>query len=95
MSLSALAAAGIAAAASAAAGGIQAATGAQASALSYRRQRELLKYQTELNRENWRMQNAYNTDVAQVARRRAAGLNAVTIDGTSNAGNVCCYSWFC
>lgn len=88
MSLSALAAAGIAAAASAAAGGIQAATGAQASALSYKRQRELLKYQTELNRENWRMQNAYNTDVAQVARRRAAGLNAVTIDGTSNAGTM-------
>lgn len=88
MSLSALAAAGLAAAASAAAGGIQAATGAQASALSYKRQRELLAYQTELNRENWRMQNAYNTDVAQVARRRAAGLNAVTIDGSSNAGTM-------
>lgn len=88
MSLSALAAAGIAAAASAAAGGIQAAAGAQASSLSYKRQRELLAYQTELNRENWRMQNAYNTDVAQVARRRAAGLNAVTIDGGSNAGTM-------
>lgn len=88
MSLSALAAAGLAAAASAAAGGIQAAAGAQASALSYKRQRELLAYQTELNRENWRMQNAYNTDAAQVARRRAAGLNAVTIDGSSNAGTM-------
>ena len=88
MPLSALAAAGIAAAASAAAGGIQAATGAQASSLSYKRQRELLAYQTELNRENWRMQNAYNTDVAQVGRRRAAGLNAVTIDGASNAGTM-------
>lgn len=88
MPLSALAAAGIAAAASAAAGGIQAAAGAQASSLSYRRQRELLAYQTALNRENWRMQNAYNTDVAQVARRRAAGLNAVTIDGSSNAGTM-------
>lgn len=88
MSLSALAAAGIAAAASAAAGGIQAATGAQASSLSYKRQRELLEYQNQLNRENWRMQNAYNTDVAQVGRRRAAGLNAVTIDGASNAGTM-------
>lgn len=88
MSISALAALGIAAAASTAAGGIQAAAGAQASALSYKRQRELLAYQTELNRENWRMQNAYNTDVAQVARRRAAGLNAVTIDGASNAGTM-------
>lgn len=88
MPLSALAAAGIAAAASAAAGGIHAAAGAQASSLSYKRQRELLAYQTELNRENWRMQNAYNTDVAQVGRRRAAGLNAVTIDGASNAGTI-------
>lgn len=88
MSLTALGAAGIAAATSAAAGGIQAALGAQASSLSYKRQRELLAYQTELNRENWRMQNAYNTDVAQVGRRRAAGLNAVTIDGASNAGTI-------
>lgn len=88
MSISALAAAGIAAAASATAGGIQAAAGAQASALSYKRQRQLLEYQTQLNRENWMMQNAYNTDTAQVNRRRAAGLNPVTIDGSSNAGTM-------
>lgn len=88
MALSALAAAGIAAAASAAAGGIQAAAGAQATKLSYKRQRELLKYQTDLNRENWQMQNEYNTDTAQVNRRRAAGLNPVTIDGSSNAGTI-------
>lgn len=51
-------------------------------------QQKLWKVQNKMNIENWQMQNEYNSDVSQVARRRAAGLNPVTVDGTSNAGTI-------
>ncbi|UCS96097.1 MAG: DNA pilot protein [Microviridae sp.] len=56
--------------------------------LAYERSRILMNEQNQMNIDNWRMENAYNSDVAQVARRRAAGLNPVTIDGGSNAGQI-------
>lgn len=46
--------------------------------------KDAIKYQNELNRENWEMQNAYNTPSAQMARYKEAGLNPNLIYGQSN-----------
>lgn len=54
-----------------------------------RRQQEILMHRTnDVNRANWDVQNAYNSDMMQVSRRKAAGLNPVTVDGMSNAGTM-------
>lgn len=42
---------------------------------AHRRQKETIKYQNDLQRENWHMQNAYNNPVQQRKRLAAAGLN--------------------
>lgn len=42
---------------------------------AYRKQKRLMQYQNDLSRENWRMQNAYNTPKAQMERLASAGLN--------------------
>nr|UCS96054.1 MAG: DNA pilot protein [Microviridae sp.] len=56
--------------------------------LAYQRSIDLMNRQNQLNLQNWQMENRYNSDTSQVLRRRAAGLNPVTIDGTSNAGQM-------
>ncbi|WP_295937580.1 hypothetical protein [uncultured Alistipes sp.] len=55
---------------------------------AYKQQSKLMKEQNAINVKNWHTQNAYNSDQAQVSRRKAAGLNPVTIDGMSNAGTM-------
>lgn len=57
-----------------------------------KRQFEMNKYmaewQNQVNKENWRMQNAYNSPSAQMERLRQAGLNPNLVTGTSNqSGN--------
>lgn len=42
-----------------------------------------MKYQARLNREQWELQNEYNTPSAQIERLKAAGLNPNLIYGTS------------
>ncbi|UCS96065.1 MAG: DNA pilot protein [Microviridae sp.] len=56
--------------------------------LAYQRSIDLMNRQNQMNIDNWQMENRYNSDISQVLRRRAAGLNPVTIDGTSNAGQM-------
>lgn len=46
--------------------------------------RKAIEYQNDLNRENWALQNAYNTPSAQMARYKEAGLNPNLIYGQSN-----------
>lgn len=38
-------------------------------------QMEMAKWQNDINRENWQMQNEYNSPAAQMARLQEAGLN--------------------
>lgn len=38
-------------------------------------QMEMAKWQNDINRENWRLQNEYNSPAAQMARLQEAGLN--------------------
>ncbi len=56
----------------------------RANRVAYDRQRALLHEQANINRENWAMQNAYNTPAAQMGRYRAAGLNPNLIYNQSN-----------
>lgn len=42
---------------------------------AHARAKEIMKYQNDLNRENWSMNNAYNTPARQRERLAAAGLN--------------------
>lgn len=46
--------------------------------------KDAIKFQNQLARENWEMQNAYNTPSAQMARYKDAGLNPNLIYGQSN-----------
>lgn len=64
-----------------------------ASDLNYRQSRKLMAYQTELNRENWNLQNAYNEEIynkysspsAMVKQYKDAGLNPAALAGGSSA----------
>lgn len=53
---------------------------------------KMMEYQTAIARENWNMENAYNTPQAQAARLLAAGINptlAMAGDGSiGQAGNI-------
>lgn len=50
--------------------------------------KDLAKYQFDLNMQAWHQQNQYNSPAAQVARLQAAGLNPQLAYGSgSNAGN--------
>lgn len=50
-------------------------------------QKELAAYTNEMNLENWKLQNEYNSPKAQMERFREAGLNPNLIYGQGNAGN--------
>lgn len=56
--------------------------------MNYRNTKKLMKYQNQMNIENWKMENQYNSPLAQVARLREAGLNPslVYTGGTDNVG---------
>ncbi len=47
------------------------------STFGYYKTRELAKYQNDMNRENWELQNEYNLPVNQVKRLEDAGINPV------------------
>ena len=49
--------------------------------------KELAKYTNQMNIENWKMQNAYNTPAAQMQRYKDAKLNPNLIYGQGNPGN--------
>lgn len=56
---------------------------------SYKYTKRLMNFQNDLNKENWALQNAYNTPKAQMERFASAGLNPNLIYGQSNtAGDV-------
>lgn len=46
---------------------------------------QMAQYQNEVNRENWHMQNQYNTPSAQMARLKEAGLNPNLVYGGGSA----------
>ena len=50
-------------------------------------QKELAAYTNEMNLENWKLQNAYNSPKAQMERYREAGLNPNLIYGQGTPGN--------
>lgn len=74
MGVTALGAAGIAAGVSALLG---AGSGIMSSRLNFRQTRNLMSYQNQLNRQNWTMQNEYNTPVNQRSRLIDAGINPI------------------
>lgn len=47
------------------------------STFGYKSTKELAKYQNDMNRENWELQNEYNLPVNQVKRLEDAGINPV------------------
>lgn len=70
--ITALGAAGIAAGASALLG---AGSSLMSAKLNFRQTRNLMKYQNQLNQENWMMNNEYNSPINQRSRLLAAGIN--------------------
>lgn len=70
--VTALGAAGIAAGASALLG---AGASVMSAKLNFRQTRNLMKYQNQLNQENWMMNNEYNSPLNQRSRLLEAGLN--------------------
>ena len=62
---------------------------AAGSALTYKQQKDLAKYQYDLNMQGWREMNEYNSPKNQMARYQEAGLNPNLIygSGSASAGN--------
>lgn len=62
---------------------------AAGSALTYQQQKDLAKYQYDLNMQGWREMNEYNSPKNQMARFQEAGLNPNLIygSGSASAGN--------
>lgn len=62
---------------------------AAGSALTYQQQKDLAKYQYDLNMQGWREMNEYNSPKNQMARYQEAGLNPNLIygSGSASAGN--------
>lgn len=58
---------------------------AAGSAFTYQQQKDLAKYQYDLNMQGWREMNEYNTPKNQMARYQEAGLNPNLIYGTGSA----------
>lgn len=54
---------------------------------SLKQNKELAKYQYDLNMQAWREQNAYNAPDQQMARLQAAGLNPNLVYGSGAVGN--------
>lgn len=55
--------------------------------LSYKKQKQLAKYQYDLNMQAWREQTAYNSPAAQMQRLADAGLNPNLVYGNGNVAN--------
>lgn len=55
--------------------------------LSYKKQKQLAKYQYDLNMQAWREQTAYNSPAAQMQRLVDAGLNPNLVYGNGNVAN--------
>ena len=77
-------------AASSAIGGV---IGLANSALQHKYNKDLASYQNDINIQNWKMQNEYNSPVNQRKRLEDAGLNPSLMYGngatsTANAGNI-------
>lgn len=58
------------------------------SGMNYKNTKKLMAYQNQMNVENWKMENQYNSPGAQMARLREAGLNPslVYAGSTDNTG---------
>ena len=55
-------------------------------AQAFQNQKELMRIQNQYSRENWALENAYNTPKAQMDRLRAAGLNPNLVYGNGASG---------
>lgn len=66
--------------------GFSAALGSQNVSSSVKKTKELMALQNQYYRENWQMENAYNSPKAQMARLKAAGLNPNLVYGSGAAG---------
>ena len=63
-------------------------TGGQSIRQQINAQKELARYQFDLNREQWAAENDYNSPLAQVTRLKSAGLNPNLVYGSGSvAGN--------
>ena len=49
--------------------------------------KDLAKYQNDMNIANWNMQNEYNTPANQRKRLEEAGINPASVFGSNNTGN--------
>lgn len=65
-------------------------SGAFGAKLNFRQTRNLMKYQNEMNQQNWMMQNEYNLPVNQMSRLMDAGINPALIgaDGSQMAEGI-------
>ena len=54
---------------------------------AFERAKKLMREQRDLDLETWRLQNAYNTPLAQMERLKEAGLNPALMYGQGNTGN--------
>ena len=71
--------------------GLDLASGLINTGVQYATSKKLMDYQNQLNIQNWRMANEYNSPSAQMARYKAAGLNPNLVYGSlgqTAAGNV-------
>lgn len=75
----------------AAGAGLDLASGLINSGVQYATSKKLMNYQNQLNIQNWRMANEYNSPKAQMERYKAAGLNPNLVYGSlgqTAAGNL-------
>jgi len=56
-------------------GGVALASSIASHVANRRNQKQAMREQNSMNRENWQMENAYNNPSAQMSRLRSAGLN--------------------
>lgn len=68
-------------------GMLQIAGSITSSAFGYHLTKELAQFQNDMNIENWKMANEYNSPANQMQRFAAAGLNPNLIYGQGNPGN--------
>lgn len=67
------------------AAGVSAHENKKAMERQFKMNKYMAEWQNEVNKENWRMQNAYNSPSAQMERYRQAGLNPNLVTGSSNS----------
>lgn len=71
--------------------GLDLASGLINTGVQYATSKKLMDYQNQLNIQNWKMANEYNSPSAQMARYKAAGLNPNLVYGSlgqTAAGNI-------